>query len=246
MIRILILGGTTEGTTLAQAVSDWPDLDVIVSLAGRTRTPERVAGTMRIGGFGGPEGLASYILDEKIDVVIDATHPFAAQMTFHAILAAEQTGVQRLRLVRQPWKMRPGDNWIDATDAASAAAILPGLARRVFLTCGHRDLDAFADLDDIWFLIRTIEPVAGPRPAQCLCVQARGPFDEADEVALLQKHRIDAIVTKASGGEATYAKIAAARRLGLPVIMIQRPDPPPGPLVHDTDAALAWLRQVTG
>ena len=123
--------------------------------------------------------------------------------------------------------------------------MLPGLASRVFLTSGHRDLEAFASLDDIWFLIRTIEPVSGPRPRHMLNITKRGPFDEAAELALLREHRIDALVTKASGGSATYAKVAAARRLGLPAVMIKRPPPPPGPLVHDTDAALAWLRQVT-
>lgn len=246
MARVLILGGTAEAAALARALSDWPDYDVIVSLAGRTRTPERVAGTMRIGGFGGPDGLASYLRDQSIDALIDATHPFAEQMGRHAVLAVEQASIQRLRLVRHPWEKKPGDNWVDAIDIVDAAAMLQGLARRVFITSGHRDIEAFAELDDIWFLIRTIEPVARPLPGQVLCVQAKGPFDEADETALLQKHRIDAIVTKASGGEATYAKIAAARRLGLPVVMIQRPDPPPGPIVHDTVAAKTWLRQVIG
>ena len=125
---------------------------------------------------------------------------------------------------------------------------MPSLGCRVFLTTGHKDLQAFAGLDDLWFLIRTIEPVAagGPLPQQVYFIRAKGPFDEAAEVALLKKYRIDTLVTKASGGNATYAKISAARRLGLPVIMITRPPMPPGPSVHDNEAALAWLRQVTG
>ncbi|MGI9420489.1 MAG: cobalt-precorrin-6A reductase [Geminicoccaceae bacterium] len=245
MPRVLILGGTTEAAALAGILSGWPGLDVIVSLAGRTRTPGRIAGEMRIGGFGGPQGLAFYLHEQSIDVLIDATHPFAEQMSRHAVLAAEQVRVPRLRLVRPLWEKQPGDHWVDAIDAVDAAGFLPDLGRRAFLTTGHRDLAAFAGLDDIWFLIRTIEPVApGPLPRQVHFLRARGPFDETAEIALLQEHRIDALITKASGGEATYAKITAARRLGLPVIMIQRPDLPPGPVVHDTESAQSWLRQV--
>ena len=167
-------------------------------------------------------------------------------MSRNAATAAAQADVPRLRLLRPAWTKRPGDHWTEATDGADAAAKLPSLASRVFLTTGHRDLEAFAALHDIWFLIRTIEPVGGRLPRHLFRLTARGPFEEADEIALLEEHRIDAVVTKASGGAATYAKIAAARRLGLPVIMIRRPEPPPGPIVHDTDAAQAWLRQVTG
>ncbi len=241
------MGGTTEAATLAEALSGWPDIDVITSLAGRTRNPEHLPGEMRIGGFGGAEGLISYLRDQSIDVLIDATHPFADQMSSQAVLAADQVGIERLRLVRPSWEKQPGDHWVEATDAADAAKLLPSLGRRVFLTSGHKDLAAFAGLDDLWFLIRTIEPVAagGPLPQQVHFIRAKGPFDEATEIALLRKYRIDTLVTKASGGDATYAKLSAARRLGLPVIMIRRPSPPPGPLVHDTAAALTWLRQVT-
>lgn len=246
MSGVLILGGTAEAAALAQALSGWSDLDVITSLAGRTRKPEALPGEMRIGGFGGPEGLASYLRNRSINVLIDATHPFAEQMSRHAALAAERVNVPRLRLIRRPWERQPDDQWIDVADADDAAGVLPGLGRRIFLTTGHRDLEAFAGLDDLWFLIRTIEPAGGPLPRQVLCIRERGPFDETSEIALLEEHRIDALVTKASGGDATYAKIAAARKLGLPVIMIQRPSPPPGPTAHDTDAAQAWLRQVIG
>lgn len=242
---ILILGGTAEAARLAEALRDWPDHHVIVSLAGRTRTPRSLPAEMRIGGFGGVDGLERYLKDAAIDVLIDATHPFAEQMSRHAALAAERLSIPRLRLVRTPWKKQPGDHWVDAIDGANAARSLPGLARRVFLTSGHQDLEAFAALDDIWFLIRTIEPPSGPLPAQVACITARGPFDQAAEVALLQEHRIDTIVSKASGGNATYGKIAAARSLGIPVVMINRSPPPPGPLVHNTDDALTWLRHVT-
>lgn len=245
LTRVLILGGTAEAATLARALEGWPGLRVITSLAGRTRNPGSLPGEMRTGGFGGVGGLVRYLREEAIDVLIDATHPFAEKMGNHATLAAERASIPRLRLVRPPWQKQTGDRWIEVADAAAAAETLPGLARRVFLTSGHRDLDAFAGFDAIWFLIRTIEPVAGPLPRQALCLTARGPFDEASECALLEKHQIDALVTKASGGRATYAKIAAAQRLGLPVIMIQRPPQPVGPFAHDTEATLTWLRQVT-
>lgn len=242
--KLLLLGGTAEASTLAHKL-DGLDVQVITSLAGRTRQPNAPPGEIRIGGFGGVDGLERYLRDEAIDVLIDATHPFADTMGEHARVAADRVSVPRLRLIRPPWEKRPGDRWIDAVDTVDAAKALPGLARRVFLTSGHHDLKAFADLDDIWFLIRTIEPVKGRLPKQIERLETRGPFSEANELALLEHHQIDAIVTKASGGDATYAKIEAARTLGLPVIMIQRPPPPPGPIAEDTNAALTWLRQVT-
>lgn len=246
MATVLILGGTAEASRLAADLSEKKRHRVITSLAGRTRNPETIAGELRTGGFGGTGGMVRYLRDQSIDALIDATHPFAESISENALSATSQTATPLLRLTRPPWKKLPDDRWIEVADAESAAAVLPGLASRVFLTSGHRDLAAFVPLDDIWFLIRTIEPVTGPRPKQTLCLQARGPFDEDQERVLLQEHRIDALVTKASGGTATYAKIAAARRLGLPVIMIQRPESHPGPTVHDTEAAEAWLRQVTG
>jgi precorrin-6A/cobalt-precorrin-6A reductase len=245
LTSVLILGGTMEAAALARALADQPGCRVITSLAGRTTNPGALHGELRSGGFGGPDGLASYLGEQAIDVLINATHPFAAAISRHAFDAAERAGIPHLRLLRPPWMKQAEDRWIDASDAADAAARLPGLASRVFLTTGHRDLEAFAGLDDIWFLIRTIEPaVGGPLPRHVLCVKARGPFHETRELALMEKHRIDAVVTKASGGTATYAKIEAARRLGLPVVMIRRPPPPPGPLVPSVDAALGWLGQV--
>ncbi|MGI9505819.1 MAG: cobalt-precorrin-6A reductase [Geminicoccaceae bacterium] len=246
MVRILILGGTGEAAALAEVLEPLLDHHVIVSLAGRTRAPKALPVEMRIGGFGGVDGLERYLKHADIDVLIDATHPFADDICRNAALAAKRISLPRLRLVRPPWQKVPGDHWIGVTDGEEAAKVLTGLANRVFLTSGHQDLEAFAALDDIWFLIRTIEPPSVPLPANVLCIRARGPFDEAAEAALLEEHRIDAVVTKASGGEATYGKIAAARMLGLPVLMIRRPSPPPGLVVYDTDAALDWLRHVSG
>jgi precorrin-6A/cobalt-precorrin-6A reductase len=240
MIRILILGGTAEAVALAAACADRSDLEVISSLAGRTRTPNLPPGTVRRGGFGGPAGLARFLAERGIGRVIDATHPFAAQIGAHAEEACRRVGVARLRLLRPPWRAQPGDRWLEVADLAAAARALPDLGRRVFLTVGQRDLEAFAGLD-LWFLVRTIEP-PGPLPlrhAQWLA--GRGPFALEDEVRLLREHRIEVLVSKASGGDATAAKLIAARRLGLPVIMIQRPPPPPGPLVDSVAAALAWV-----
>ena len=244
MTKILILGGTTEATALARALDGWPELHVITSLAGRTRSPRVGQNPYRIGGFGGVEGLTRYLGDKAIDVLIDATHSFAEQMNDQARRASELACIPRLRLLRPPWTEEPGDCWIEVPDVKSAAAHLRSSKHRVFLTSGHKEIDAFADLDDSWFLVRTIEPLSAKLPRHRLCLTARGPFDQECEIALLEEHRIDILVTKASGGQSTYAKIAAARRLRLPVIMIQRPPPPPGPIVQSIDDALAWLRQV--
>jgi precorrin-6A/cobalt-precorrin-6A reductase len=238
--RVLILGGTGEAVALAEACVARPDLEVISSLAGRTRTPTLPRGEVRSGGFGGPEGLAKFLIERGIERLIDATHPFAVQIGAHAKSACDEVGVPRLRLLRSPWQREPGDRWIEVADLAEAARRLPEFGRRAFLTVGQRDLEAFAGLD-LWFLVRMIEP-PGPSPLpRAEWVAGRGPFAIEDELALLRDHGIDVLVTKASGGEATYAKLAAARGLGLPVLMVRRPPPPPGPVVASVEAALAWL-----
>ncbi|HYZ25699.1 MAG TPA: cobalt-precorrin-6A reductase [Geminicoccaceae bacterium] len=240
---LLILGGTAEAVELAGACAARPGLEVISSLAGRTRTPGLPPGEVRIGGFGGAGGLARFLVEREIGRVIDATHPFAAQIGAHAEQACREARVPRLRLLRPPWTREPGDNWIEVADLVEAAQRLPELGCRVFLTVGHQDLGAFAGLD-LWFLVRTIEPpgVLPLRHGQWLA--GRGPFAVENELALLRAHGIDVLVTKASGGAATYAKLAAARQLGLPVVMVRRPPPPPGPVVDSVDAALAWLERV--
>lgn len=239
-VRLLILGGTAEAVDLATACAARPALEVISSLAGRTRAPGLPPGEVRVGGFGGAGGLARFLVERGIDVVVDATHPFAAQMGAHAEQACREAGVPRLRLLRPPWVAVSGDRWIEVADLAEAAELLPALGRRVFLTVGQRDLEAFARLD-LWCLVRTIEPpgVLPLRHGQWLA--GRGPFAVADELALFQAYAIEALVTKASGGGSTYAKLVAARHLGLPVVMVRRPAPPPGPVVGSVAAALAWL-----
>ena len=247
MITLLILGGTSEAAKLAEALSANGDVHVITSLAGRTTYPRALPGEVRSGGFGGVSGLSNFLRERAVDAVIDATHPFAVQMSDQAAEACRGLAIPRLRLERPAWPRHDGDLWREVADAEEAAACLRDLGSRIFLTCGQQDLIAFVNLDDLWFLIRTVEPIDEVKPRHCLCLQARGPFTEADEIRLFKEHRIDVLVSKASGGTATYAKIAAARTLGLPVVMIKRPKPPDGPIVDSIGAAQAWLqRQVTG
>lgn len=238
--RVLILGGTAEAVALAETSAARPGVEVISSLAGRTRTPTLPPGEVRTGGFGGTEGLARFLTDRGIDRLIDATHPFAVRIGAHAEEACRRTQVPRLRLLRPPWQREPDDRWIEVGDLAEAARRLPRLGQRAFLTVGHGDLEAFVGLD-VWFLVRTIEPPKTPLPVRGRWLAGRGPFAVENELQLLRTHEIDVLVTKASGGDATYAKLVAARRLGLPVVMIRRPPPPPGPVVGSVEAALAWL-----
>jgi precorrin-6A/cobalt-precorrin-6A reductase len=246
-VRLLLLGGTGEAAALAARLAGDTRIDAITSLAGRTRAPAAIAGRVRSGGFGGAAGLADYLTAEKIDLLIDATHPYAAAMPHAAADACADVGVPRLRLLRPPWRAEAVDRWIAAADPAAAAAALPGLAERVFLTTGQRDLAAFAALRDIWFLVRLIEPPADHLPlARCDVCLDRGPFRTEDEVDLLRDQRIGALVSKNSGGKATYGKIAAARALNLPVVMIDRPPQPGGETVDSIDGCLTWLASRLG
>lgn len=242
MPRLLLLGGTREALDLAQATAGSSHLHTITSLAGRTRAPAQIPGEVRVGGFGGAEGLADYLEAQAIDLLIDATHPFAEVMGHNAARACHVTGVPRLKLLRPAWKKETGDRWIEVEGAEQAAEALPGLATRVFLTIGQRDLQPFSRRPEVWFLVRLIDPPADPLPLpRHELVLGRGPFAEADEIALMREHRIEALVAKNSGGRLTHAKIAAARRLGLPVVMRRRPDAPPGETVETVDQALAWI-----
>ena len=242
MRRVLILGGTGDASALAARAAQLPDTVVISSLAGRTQNPAPPNGDLRVGGFGGVAGLTDYLRQQQISHLIDATHPFAAQISWNAAAAAEAAGVAHLRWVRPAWEPAPGDRWIEVESQAAAAAVLPGLAERVFLTIGRQELGAFASLRQLWFLMRMIDPpLAGAAVPPGQILLARGPFGLAAERALLAQHQIEAIVSKNSGGEATYAKIVAARELGLPVVIVQPPLLPAGPQVSDLAAALAWL-----
>lgn len=238
-MRILILGGTTEAARLASALVDC-GFDVISSLAGRTATPS-LPGRVRVGGFGGAAGLAAYLEAEAIDRVIDATHPFAARISAHAAQACGETGLPRLMLVRPPWPRHPDDRWHEVADMGAAAARLPALGRRAFLTVGIGEVAAFAQVRDVHCVVRLIQ--RQPLPLVDYSVIAgKGPFDVAAEAALMTRHGIDILVTKASGGAATYGKIQAARELGLPVLMIVRPPLPIGARVDSIEAATDWSK----
>jgi len=241
MKRVLILGGTGDASALAAKASTLPGVEVRVSLAGRTPQPLPIAGIVRIGGFGGVAGLTQYLRDEAIDLLIDATHPFAAQISFNAAAAAAELGMPRLMLVRPAWHSVPGDQWIDV-DSIAAADALEGQAKRVFLTIGRQQLALFARLHEIWFLMRLInQPEPDAVVPEGLLLFSQGPFDLMAERQLLIQHEIDTIVTKNSGGSATYAKIIAARELGIKVVMVSRPTIPQGEQVQGVEGAFAWL-----
>jgi precorrin-6A/cobalt-precorrin-6A reductase len=226
--HVLILGGTTEARRLAAALAGRADVRVTTSLAGRVTRPGAVDGEVRVGGFGGAQGLAAWLAEQRVSAVVDATHPFAAGITANAAEAAALTGVPLVVLRRPGWRPGPGDRWhpVDSLDAA--ARELPRLGRRAFLTTGRLGLAAFAHLTDTHLLVRSVEPPEPPLPPRLEVILARGPFTVADETALLREHRIDVLVTKDSGGEATAAKLTAARARGLPVVVVRRPALPEG------------------
>ncbi|MCY1140085.1 cobalt-precorrin-6A reductase [Actinoplanes sp. Pm04-4] len=213
--RVLILGGTSEARALAGALRGYT---VITSLAGRTSSPLLPAGEVRIGGFGGVDGLAAYLAAQRIDVVVDATHPFAATISANAAQAATRAGVPLVVLRRPGWVEQPGDVWHRVRTLEEAAASLTG--RRVFLTTGRQGIAAFAEVD-AWFLARSVEPPEPPMPRRLEVLLDRGPYSLEGERRLLAEHRIDVLVSKDSGGP--DAKLVAARARGIPVVMIDRP-----------------------
>jgi precorrin-6A/cobalt-precorrin-6A reductase len=247
MKRVLILGGTGDAIALATRAAQIPEIEVITSLAGRTQNPSNPIGSLRVGGFGGVTGLIDYLRDRHIQILIDATHPFAAQISWNAATAASTVGIPHLMLVRPVWGGTSGDRWIEVEHHQAAAAALPGLAQRVFLTIGRQELSAFANLEPIWFLMRMIDPpLPGAIAPNGELLLERGPFTLADERSLLKKYAIEAIVSKNSGGAATYAKIIAARELSIPVVMVQRPVVPASAQVTTVEQALTWLSDRLG
>ena len=252
-MRVLILGGTMEARQLAERLARRCDLAVTLSLAGRTVAPALPPVPVRVGGFGGAQGLADYLRDQKIDVLIDATHPYAVTISSNAAAAAPRARVALLALRRPAWTPIAGDRWIEVGDVAGAVQALGDMPRCVFLALGRKEIAPFADAPQHSYLVRSVEPVTPPlKVPHAVYVTARGPFAEADERAVLERHRIDIIVAKNSGGPATYGKIAAARALSLPVILLRRPLPPPypppqagegreGAAVETVDDAVAWL-----
>jgi precorrin-6A/cobalt-precorrin-6A reductase len=241
-MRVLILGGTTEGSALARALAGDARFDCVLSYAGRTRTPRLPPVPCRIGGFGGVQGLATYLRDQKTDIIVDATHPFAARMTHNAIAAAAACGVKFLRIDRPPWQPQSGDRWLVVPNMQAAARALGQMPRRVLLTIGQKDLAPFAAAPWHHYLIRSVDPPAAEMlPAGAEIITATGPFDGEDERRLLAERRIEVLVTKNSGGTATQAKLSAARAAGCDVVMVERPPSPATVSVPDVAAALEWL-----
>jgi len=244
--RILILGGTGEAAALARRLAADPRFAVETSLAGRTTKPAKLAGEVRMGGFGGAAGLAAHIRATGAALLVDATHPFAARIRANAAEAATAAGVPLLRLERPAWAKRRGDRWHEVDTLADAAKLAPKLGARCFLTVGRKEIAAFANLPAMHFLVRLVEPPPEPLPlANHHLLLERGPFDEADELQLLRLHKIDLVIAKNSGGGATYGKIAAAHDLRIPVILQRRPALPPGyapaATVETAEAAAQWI-----
>jgi precorrin-6A/cobalt-precorrin-6A reductase len=242
MPRILILGGTTEARNLAGRLATRTDLDITLSLAGRTASPAPQPVPVRVGGFGGAVGLADYLATECIDALIDATHPYASVISANAVEAARKAGVQSVALRRPPWIAIAGDRWTEVSDVDEAVRTLGPTPRRVFVALGRNELAPFVDAPQHHYLIRSVDPVEPPLPLpSATYVTGRGPFREADDRALMTAHRIDVVIAKNSGGAATYGKIAAARDLGIGIIMLRRPLAPDGPTVETVEDAIAWL-----
>lgn len=245
MARVLILGGTSEARALAALLVALPGVDPVSSLAGRVAEPALPEGDVRIGGFGGPAGLQRWLAAESIRAVVDATHPFAATISRSAALATTALGLPLLMVRRPGWTERDGDDWHRVPSLTAAAQSLAGRGRfqagRVFLTTGRKDLAPFAGLSRPWFLIRSIDPPDVPLPARHQVLLARGPFTVDGERALLRQHGIDVLVTKDSGGALTEAKLTAARDLGVPVIMVDRPPVLDAAVVATPEAAAEWV-----
>ncbi len=241
--RILILGGTTEAAALAAAFAELP-VNAITSLAGRTRNPANLTGTVRSGGFGGADGLAAYLDSEGIDLVIDATHPYAVRISQNAVQATSMRGITIVRLERTAWEEKPGDHWINISHEAEAATAIPS-GERVFLALGRQHIAPFAERADVHFVMRMIDPPEVTVPQDCEIVLAR-PGDYAAEKHFLEIRRIGLIVSRNSGGSISYAKIEAARALGLPVMMISRPPVAAKNVVASPEDAIAFARTVLG
>jgi precorrin-6A/cobalt-precorrin-6A reductase len=244
-VRILILGGTGEARERAAELVA-RGVDVLSSLAGRVRAPRLPDGPVRVGGFGGADGLAAFLRAERITAVIDATHPFAGTITANAVQAAARAGLPLLVVRRPPWAADP--SWRAAADMhAAAAAVRAWPGESVFLTTGRRDLAVFAPDDQHRFLVRAVDRPAGPVPPRMTLILDRGPYTVGRESALMHEHGVGLLVTKNSGGPMTEAKLRAARDLGVRVVMVQRPALPGGADAVTTVAeAVRWVSRGTG
>jgi precorrin-6A/cobalt-precorrin-6A reductase len=242
-MKVLLLGGTTEAAAMAHALSG-AGIAAIYSYAGRTRAPVVQPIATRTGGFGGVQGLVAYLAREQITHVIDATHPFAAQMSRNAVDACAQTVTPLIALERPAWIATDADLWTQVPDLDAAVSILPDEPWTVFLAIGRQTVDAFAVKPQHGYILRLVDELQGslPLPSATVIV-ARGPFDLETDLALMRDHGVDLIVAKNAGGAGAEAKLIAARRLGLPVIMIDRPFVPDRHRVDDVGQVMDWLHQ---
>lgn len=240
MGRLLLLGGTTEANALAEALAA-RGVPAVYSYAGRVDAPRGRPIPVRVGGFGGVAGLRAYLRDEGIAAVVDATHPFAARMSANAHAACAAEGVPLLAFERPAWAAGPGDRWIHVSDIPAAAAALPREPVTVFLAIGKQGLAPFAARPEHRYLLRLVDPVEAPPIPGAAVVVARGPFTLAGDLALLREHRVGLVVAKNSGGAGAEAKLAAARALGLRVVMVDRPPVPQRPVAGTVAEVMGWL-----
>ncbi len=241
-MRVLVLGGSSEASQLAGMLAERGDIRSELSFAGRTKAPVAPPIPYRVGGFGGPDGLAAYVAQHGVDILVDATHPYAERMSRNARLAAERARIPLIVLSRPPWRPEPSDRWTRASNMAEAAAALGPEPKRVFLTVGRLQLAAFAVAPQHFYLIRAIDTLdPPPELPRHRVIVGRGPFAYEAEEALLREQGIEVIVSKNSGGSATFAKILAARRLGLPVVMVERPEGACADAFHDPAEAFACI-----
>lgn len=242
MPDVLILGGTGEARALAAALVD-DGVDVLSSLAGRVQNPRLPVGEVRIGGFGGRDGLAAFLRESGVQMVVDATHPFAARITPNAVAACHDAEVPYLRLARPAWEPGPNDRWTRVPTIEDAAVAVAQRGGRVFLTTGRQDVSAFAGVENAWFLIRVVDEPDTALPSHHLVLRSRGPYTPEDERALIDEHRLDLIVTKNSGGSLTAAKLHVAAERGIEVIVVDRPVEPAGTeAVTTVDEAVERVR----
>jgi precorrin-6A/cobalt-precorrin-6A reductase len=243
-MRVLVLGGTTEASELTRLLAADPRFETTVSLAGRTANPRVQPVPTRIGGFGGADGLVAWLKQHATQAVVDATHPYADQISSNAVAACARLAIPLASIVRPAWEPRAGDKWLAVASAEAAADALGPESRRIFLSLGRLELGAFAGKPHHHYIARTIDPPGDVTlPPDIKMLFARGPFDREAETTLLRRENIDMLVSKNSGGAATYGKIEAARQLGIPVVMIARPDKPCGHAVENAEAAMIWLEQ---
>ncbi|MDN3520049.1 cobalt-precorrin-6A reductase [Halomonas ramblicola] len=240
-MRVLILGGTSEASALASALAE-RSIPALFSYAGRVTTPKPQPLPTRVGGFGGVAGLATFLADNRITHLVDATHPFAERMSHHAVSAAQRRGVRCLALTRPPWAPMAGDRWQSVAGVEAAVEALSGPPQRVLLAIGRQHLAAFAAQPQHHYLLRLVDRPEAPPPLPRHSVTLdRGPFTLDGDLTLLREHGVERLVCKNAGGAGAVAKLAAARRLGLPVVMIERPAPPPRREAHSIEEVLAWL-----